>query len=322
MSRRIKISLTILAATAALVLTAAAIGIGGYYYLAPSLPRAEELRSVKIQVPLQVYSRDGRLIWEFGEIKRTPVAYGDIPPLLIKAVLAAEDEHFFEHAGVDYRGVLRGIFNEISPGGRNVGGSTITQQITRTLNVLSRAGLSSGYQRFVQKFKEWILAFRIEGEFTKEEILDLYMNTSYFGQRSYGVVTAARTYFGKDLDELSVAEVALLAGIPNRPTDFNPVASVERATARRAYVLRRMNETGAITDAEYQAALNEPVLGKHYGTETQLDAPYVAEMVRAEMFRKFGPEAYTAGFKVTTTIDSRLQKAANSAMHKTLLQYD
>ncbi|HVS24831.1 MAG TPA: PBP1A family penicillin-binding protein [Gammaproteobacteria bacterium] len=322
MSRRIKISLTILAATAALALTAAAIGIGGYYYVAPSLPRAEELRSVKIQVPLQVYSRDGRLIWEFGEIKRTPVAYEDIPPLLIKAVLAAEDEHFFEHAGVDYRGVLRGIFNEISPGGRNVGGSTITQQITRTLNVLSRAGLSSGHQRFVQKFKEWILAFRIEGEFTKEEILDLYMNTSFFGQRSYGVVTAARTYFGKDLDELSIAEVALLAGIPNRPTDFNPVASVERASARRAYVLRRMNETGAITSAEYQTALNEPVLGKHYGTETQLDAPYVAEMVRAEMFRKFGPEAYTAGFKVTTTIDSRLQKAANSAMHKTLLQYD
>jgi penicillin-binding protein 1A len=322
MSRYPKILLTILASVAALFLAVAAVGIGAYYYVAPSLPQADELRNVKITIPLQVFSRDGRLIWEFGEIKRTPVAYEDIPPLLIKAVLAAEDEHFFEHAGVDYRGVLRAILNEISPNGRNVGGSTITQQITRTLNVLSRAGLSSGVQRFVQKFREWILAFRIEGEFTKQEILQLYMNTSFFGQRSYGVVTAARTYFGKDLDELSIAEVALLAGIPNRPTDFNPVASVERATARRAYVLRRMNETGAITNAEYQAALAEPVVGKRYGTETQLDAPYVAEMVRAEMYRKFGPAAYTAGFKVTTTIDSRLQKAANRAMHNTLLAYD
>ena len=322
MSRYPKILLTILASAVALVLAVAAIGIGGYYYVAPSLPRAEELRNVKIQVPLQVYSRDGRLIWEFGEIKRTPVAYADIPPLLVKAVLAAEDEHFFEHSGVDYRGVLRGIFNEISPSGRNVGGSTITQQLPRQLNVTSRAGLSSGFQRFVQKFREWILAFRIEREFTKQEILELYMNTSFFGQRSYGVVTAARTYFGKDLGELSVAEVALLAGIPNRPTDFNPIASIERATARRAYVLRRMNETGAITSADYQAALTEPVLGKRYGTETQLDAPYVAEMVRAEMYRKFGPAAYTAGFKVTTTIDSRLQKAANLAMHNTLLAYD
>ena len=218
--------------------------------------------------------------------------------------------------------MLRGIVNEISPSGRNVGGSTITQQITRTMNVFSRAGLSSGAQRFVQKFKEWILAFRIEREFTKEEILDLYMNTSFFGKSSYGVVTAARTYFGKDLDELSIAEVALLAGIPNRPTDFNPVASVERATARRSYVLRRMNETGAITEAQYQAALAEPVIGKRYGTETQVDAPYVGEMVRAEMVRRFGAEAYTAGFKVTTTLDSRLQKAANRAMHSTLLTYD
>jgi penicillin-binding protein 1A len=322
MSRYLKISLTILASAAALILTVVAVGIGGYYYVAPSLPQAEELRNVKIQIPLQVYSRDGRLISEFGEIKRTPVAYEDIPPLLIKAVLAAEDEHFFEHSGVDYRGVLRGIVNEISPGGRNVGGSTITQQITRTLNVFSRAGLSSGFQRFVQKFREWILAFRIEREFTKQEILELYMNTSFFGKSSYGVVTAARTYFGKDLGELSIAEVALLAGIPNRPTDFNPIASTERATARRAYVLRRMNETGAITSAEYQAALTEPVLGKHYGAETQLDAPYVAEMVRAEMYRKFGAAAITAGFKVTTTIDSRLQRAANRAMHDTLLRYD
>jgi penicillin-binding protein 1A len=322
MSAYLKIPLTILALAGMLAVGVAAVGVGAYYYIAPSLPNAEDLRHVKIAVPLQVFSRDGRLIAEYGEVKRTPVSYDDIPPLLVKAVLAAEDEHFFEHAGVDYRGVLRGILNEISPSGRNVGGSTITQQITRTLNVFSRAGLSSGFQRFVQKFREWILAFRIEREFTKQEILQLYMNTSFFGKSAYGVVTAARTYFGKDLGELSIAEVALLAGIPNRPTDFNPIASVERATARRAYVLRRMNETGAITDTQYQAALAEPVIGKRYGTETQVDAPYVGEMVRAEMVRRFGAEAYTAGFKVTTTLDSRLQKAANRAMHNTLLAYD
>jgi penicillin-binding protein 1A len=322
MSAYLKIPLTILALLALLAVGVGAVGVGAYYYVAPSLPKAEDLRHVKIAVPLQVFSRDGRLIAEYGEIKRTPVSYADIPPLLVKAVLAAEDEHFFEHPGVDYRGVLRGIVNEIEPNGRNVGGSTITQQVTRTMNVLPRSGLSSGLQRFVNKFREWILAFRIEREFTKQEILELYLNTYFFGQRSYGVVTAARTYFGKDLDELTVSETAILAGIPQRPADLNPIASPERAAARRGYVLRRMNETGAITDAQYQAALAEPVIGKRYGTETQVDAPYVGEMVRAEMVRRFGGEAYTAGFKVTTTIDSRLQKAANRAMHNTLLAYD
>jgi penicillin-binding protein 1A len=301
-------------ATAFFVL--AAVVIGGYYYVAPGLPSAEELRNVKIQIPLQVYSRDGRLIQEFGEVHRTPVAYEHIPPLLVKAILAAEDARFFEHPGVDYRGVLRAILNEIVSGDRSVGGSTITQQVTRTLNVLSRE------RKYVRKFKEWILAFRIEREFTKQEILALYLNTYFFGQGSYGVVTAAQTYFGKDLDQLSVSEIAILAGIPQAPSILNPISSPERATARRSYVLRRMRETGAIDDREYAAALAEPVIGKRYGLQTQLDAPYVAEMVRAEMIRRFGPAAYTAGLKVTTTIDSRLQEAANRAIHNTLTAYD
>jgi penicillin-binding protein 1A len=322
MSRYLQILLTFVACITALTVAGAAVLIGGYYYVEPSLPRAEDLRNVKIQVPLQVYSRDGRLLAEFGEMKRTPVAYDGIPPLLVKAVLAAEDEHFFEHPGVDYRGVIRGFLNELSTSRTSVGGSTITQQVTRTLNVLSRSGLQSGVQRFVQKFKEWILAFRIEREFTKQEILELYLNTYFFGQRSYGVATAARTYFGKDLGELTVSEVAILAGIPQRPAALNPIASPERAAARRSYVLRRMRETGAITDEEYETALVEPVVGKRYSTQTQLDAPYIAEMVRSEMIRRFGPAAYTAGFKVTTTVDSRLQQAANRAMHSTLAAYD
>jgi penicillin-binding protein 1A len=318
----IKILLTFSSIAGAAILAVATVFVGGYYYVAPSLPQAEELRDIKIQVPLQVYSRDGRLLAEFGEMKRTPVAYEDIPPLLIKAVLAAEDEHFFEHPGVDYRGVIRGVLNELTPNGNTVGGSTITQQVTRTLNVLQRSGLSSGVQRFVQKFKEWILAFRIEREFTKQEILELYLNTYFFGQRSYGVATAARTYFGKDLSELTVSEVAILAGIPQRPADLNPIASPERAATRRSYVLRRMLETGAIDEQQYQTAMAEPVVARRFEAPNQIRAPYVAEMVRAEMIRRFGPAAYTAGLKVTTTIDSRLQVAANRAIHDTLLAYD
>jgi penicillin-binding protein 1A len=317
-----QILLTILALTVGFGLVVAALLIGAYYYVAPGLPQAAELRDIKIQVPLQVYSRDGRLIDEFGEQKRTPVTYDDFPPLLIKAVLAAEDEHFFEHPGIDWRGVIRGAINEIRSGGRNVGGSTITQQVPRTLDVLKRAGLNSGFDRFVAKFKEWILAFRIEKEFTKEEILELYLNTTLFGGRSYGVATAAQTYFDKSLGELTISEIAVLAGIPQRPNDWNPVASVERATARRAYVLRRMVETGAINEEEYQAAAAEPIHGKSYGLKRQLEAPYLAEMVRAEMVKRFGVAATTAGLKVTTTIDSRLQAAANLAIRDTLTSYD
>jgi penicillin-binding protein 1A len=317
-----QILLTILLGAAGSAVLVGALLCGGYYYVAPSLPEAAELRDIRIAVPLQVYSRDGRLLAEFGEMKRTPVAYGDLPPLLIKAVLAAEDEHFFEHPGVDYRGVIRGAINELRASGSTVGGSTITQQVTRTLNVLARAGLSSGLERFVNKFREMILAFRIEREFTKEEILELYLNTSFFGQRSYGVATAAQTYFGKSLGDLTISEIAILAGIPQRPADWNPIASPERATARRGYVLRRMYETGAIDDQQYEVALTERVLGKRFAAQTQLDAPYVAEMVRVAMVERFGDDAYTAGLKITTTVDSRLQAAANRAIRETLMAYD
>jgi penicillin-binding protein 1A len=316
-----QILLTILAAALGLAVIVAGLFIGAYYYLAPGLPQAAELREIKIAVPLQVYSRDGRLIAEFGEQKRTPVAYEDIPPLLIKAVLATEDEHFFEHPGVDYRGVIRGMLAELGIG-PEVGGSTITQQIPRTLEVTKRAGLNSGFDRLVAKYKEWILAYRIEQEFTKQEILALYLNTTLFGGRYYGVATAAYAYFGKALPDLTISEIAILAGIPQRPNDWNPVASVGRATTRRAYVLRRMSETGAINAAEYETALAEPVVGREYGTQSQLEARYVAEMVRAQLIALFGIEAMTAGLKVTTTIDSRLQAASNRAIRSTLTAYD
>ena len=316
-----QILLTILATGLGGVVVVAALFIGAYYYVAPDIPQAAELRNTPIQVPLQVYSRDGRLIDEYGVMKRTPVAYADVPPLLIKAVLATEDEHFFEHPGIDYRGVIRGLIAELGIG-PEVGGSTITQQVPRTLEVMRRAGLASGFDRIVAKYREMILAYRMEQEFTKEEILELYLNTTLFGGRNYGVATAAQTYFGKPLAELSIAEIAVLAGIPQRPNDWNPVASTENAMARRAYVLRRMRETGAISVEEEQAALVEPIHGKEFGLQRQLDAPYLAEMVRAEMVARFGDAATTAGLKVTTTIDSRLQAAANRAMRENLTAYD
>jgi penicillin-binding protein 1A len=316
-----KILFTILAAGVGAALVVVALFVGAYYYVAPDVPEAAELRNIPIQIPLQVYSRDGRLIDEYGVMKRTPVAYEDLPPLLIQAVLATEDEHFFEHPGIDYRGVLRGLLAELGVG-PEVGGSTITQQVPRTLEVMRRAGLNSGFDRIVAKYKEWILAYRMEQEFTKEEILELYLNTSFYGQRSYGVATAAQEYFGKTLGDLTIAEIALLAGIPQRPAAWNPVYSTQNATTRRAYVLRRMRETGAIDDAAYQAALEEPVVGLLHGPQRQLRAPYLGEMVRAEMVRRFGAAATTAGLKVTTTIDSRLQAAANDALRDRLRGYD
>jgi penicillin-binding protein 1A len=316
-----QILLTILAMALGFAVVVAGLFIGAYYYLAPGVPQAAELREIKIAVPLQVYSRDGRLIDEYGEKKRTLVAYDDVPPLLIKAVLATEDEHFFEHPGIDYRGVIRGFIAELGIG-PEVGGSTITQQVPRTLEVFTRAGLNSGFDRFIAKYKEWILAFRLEREFAKEEILELYLNTTLYGRRVYGVATAAQTYFGKSLTELTISEIAILAGVPQRPNDWNPVASVERATARRGYVLRRMSETGAINDEEYRAALAEPIIGRLFGLQSQLEARYVGEMVRAQLVELFGVAATTAGLKVTTTIDSRLQAASNRAIRTTLVAYD
>lgn len=317
MKRHLRTVLAGLSALSASVLATAAVLIGGYFYVAPSLPAAEELRDVSFQTPLRVYSRDGRLIAQFGGQKRRPVDYADIPDVLVDAIVAAEDDRFFEHPGIDFAGTLKASVNYILQGGERVpGASTITQQIARRYFLTRELSL-------VRKFKEWILAFQIERELEKEQILELFCNTFFFGQRSYGVVTAAQTYFGKELDDLTLSEAAVLAGILQRPSDINPIANVERARQRRAYVLRRMAVVGYITEAERRAALAEPIESRYHGLEIELEAPYVAEMVRLEMIRRFGQEAaYTAGLKVTTTIDSRLQRAANDAVRAALIEYD
>ena len=304
------------ALSGAVLVALAALFAGGYYYVAPSLPEAETLRDVRLQIPLSVYSRDGRLLAQFGERQRTPVAFEAIPEQLVQAILAAEDDRFFEHPGFDYQGMLRAGINFLATaGGRGQGGSTITQQLAR-MYFLTRE------RTFVRKFKELIMATRIESEFSKPEILELYLNTYFFGQRAYGVVAAAQIYFGKELDDLTLSETAIIAGIPPGPSILNPIASQEAAARRRAYVLGRMHTLGFISEADRQVAAAEPIHGSRFGPELALAAPYIAEMVRAEVIRRFGPAAYEAGLKVTTTVDSRLQRAAASALRRAVFEYD
>ena len=288
---------------------------GVYFYLSPDLPSAETLRDVKLQVPLKVYSRDGRLMAQIGEMRRTPKRYDEIPPVVVNAFLAAEDDRFFEHPGFDYQGIIRAAINLVRTGERTQGGSTITQQLARVY-FLSRE------RTFVRKAKELLLALQIEREFTKEEILALYLNKIFLGQRAYGVAAAAEVYFGKDLGALSVAEAATIAGIPKAPSTLNPVSNPERARERRAYVLRRMLELDYIDQEGFDAAIATPVESRLYGPKVALEAPYVTEMVRGEMVARFGPEAYTDGYRVVTTVDARLQGFADRALRTALLEYD
>lgn len=305
------------AAALILVLTilAAAAGAAVYFYLAPGLPSAEVIREVRLQTPLRIYSRDGRLIAQLGEQKRTPVRFEEIPEVVIKAFLAAEDDRFFEHPGFDYQGIMRAGINLLLTGERTQGGSTITQQ-------LARAYFLSPERSFVRKAKEVILAWQIEQEFTKAEILSLYLNKIFLGQRAYGIAAAAEVYFGKSLGELTLAEAAAIAAIPKAPSQLNPVSGPVRAAERRAYVLGRMHALGYIDTAAYEAALATPLVSRLHGPGNEIEAPYVAEMVRSEMLQRFGNRAYTEGYKAITTIDSRLQRSANLALSTALLEYD
>ncbi|MGD8339918.1 MAG: transglycosylase domain-containing protein [Gammaproteobacteria bacterium] len=311
-------SLRILTFAAAAGVSVFALLTGAYFYVEPSLPDAAELRDVQFQIPMSIYSRDGRLMQQYGEQKRTPVPYEEIPEVVKQAFLAAEDDRFFEHSGIDYAGILRGaVYFVTRPGERVPGGSTITQQVSRTANLMSRD------YSLVRKFKEAILAFRIENEFSKEEILGLFLNTTFFGQRANGIASAAQTYFNKDIDQLSLGEVAIIAGIPQGPSIMNPYNSPENAAARRAYVLRRMLELGYINAADRNAALAEPIVSQKFGLETELSADYIAQMAYEWAVARFGKEmADSAGLNVITSVDSRLQVAANDALRAALESYD
>ncbi len=288
--------------------------IGAYYYAAPSLPAAETIRDIRLEVPLRIFSRDGYLISEIGERRRIPVTYEEVPQHVVDAFVSAEDRRFFVHPGIDYRGVLRAMSSLMLTGEISGGGSTLTQQ-------LARSYFLSLEQSFVRKLREAFLAYQIEHEFSKEQIMAFFLNKMFFGQRAYGVAAASQVYFNKNLSDISIAEAATLAGVLPAPSDYNPVASSEEATNRRAYVLGRMETLGYITAAEYEEAMAEPMVSNLYGTAIELNAHYVAEMVRRDMLNRFGSDAYTAGYKVVTTLDSRLQAAAHYALKNGLLEY-
>ena len=296
---------------------ACVIALGTVYYLiAPELPDVETLHDVEMQEPMYVYASDGRLMAVFGEIRRYPVEIAAVPERLKQAFIAIEDNRFYEHRGVDYVGVGRAVWLLLTTDDERVpGGSTITQQVARQFF------LSTEYS-YTRKFAEMMLAWRMERELSKDEIFELYLNRSFFGNRAYGVTAAAEFYYGKDLAELSLDEIASLAGIPKFPSSGNPVSNPERARIRRDYILQRMAELGFITDAEKSAAQRAPMHATPHEPPIQLYAPYVAEMVRQEMIDRFGAEAMTKGYHVVTTIDAEMQRAANQAVRDGLVTYD
>ena len=288
---------------------------GAYLYITPRLPDIETLKEVQLQVPLRVYARTGELIAEFGEMKRSPLKYEEFPKPLINAVLAAEDDRFFEHPGVDYQGILRAVVHLVKTGKKGQGGSTITMQVARNF-FLSRE------KTYLRKLNEIFLALKIEGFLSKEEILALYLNKIYLGKRAYGFAAATQVYYGKDIQQLSLAEYAMIAGLPKAPSSYNPVNNPRRALIRRNYVLGRMRVLNFIDEEAYQTALIAPDLAQVHGQAVELEAPHIAEMVRNEMVARYGANAYTGGYSVYTTLNTHRQTSANKALRNALLDYD
>jgi penicillin-binding protein 1A len=286
-----------------------------YLYLESQLPSVDSLKTVQLQVPLQIFSKDGSLIQEYGEKKRIPLTYDEIPKTLVQALIATEDQRFFEHPGVDIMGLGRATIKMLRTGTKSQGGSTITMQVARNF-FLSRK------KTFLRKFNEIMLAIKIDRELSKEKILELYLNRVYLGNRAYGVGAAAMVYFGKPLKELNLAELAMIAGLPQAPSTQNPIANPLAAKKRRDHVLERLLEEHYINEAQYQNAINQPITAKYHGTNVEVRAPYVAEMIRQSLYDNFGQDAYTKGYKVYTTIDTKLQNTANQAVEKNLIAYD
>jgi len=285
-------------------------------HLESQLPDVSILKNVEMQVPLRVFSADHKLIAEFGEKRRFPVPYEQIPPQLIHAVLATEDQRFFEHPGFDFWGLARATVQLVLTGTKSQGGSTITMQVARNFFL-------SPKKTYTRKLKEILLAMKIEQAFSKDKILDLYLNKIYFGSRAYGVAAAAQAYFGKNLNQLTVPEMATIAGMPKAPSMLNPIMHPEAAKERRNHVLARMYEQQYITAAEYKQYIATPLVTSPYTSPIDMQAPYIAEMVRNAMVAQFGAEdTYTKGYQVTTTIDSHLQALATTSLDDALLAYD
>lgn len=287
-----------------------------YFHLKSSLPSVESLKTVELQQPMQIYTADGKLIGEVGEQRRIPVKLENVPQRLQDAFLATEDSRFYEHHGLDPVGIARAIFVAVNNGGASQGASTITQQLARNFFLTPE-------KTIIRKAREAVLAIEIENALSKQEILELYLNKIFLGYRSYGVAAAAQTYFGKNLDELTLSEMAIIAGLPKAPSTMNPLYSPKRAEERRNVVLSRMLDENKITKAEYDAAIKEPIVASYHGAKFEFRADYVTEMVRQEMVKRFGEEdAYTKGYKVFTTVLSKDQAEAQKAVRNNLIDYD
>src|ERR1700744_4465464 len=305
----------VVACVTLITLLAAYAFICSFVYLSPTLPTPQAMRSVEFQVPLRVYSRTGGLIAQIGEQRRIPATYEQIPDLVKHAFLAAEDDRFFEHHGIDYIGVVRaGLVDAIS-GHKTQGASTITMQTARNVFLT----LDKSVRR---KLQETFVTYEMEHEFSKQEILGLYLNVIFLGQRAYGVAAAAETFFGKTLDQLTVAEAATIAGLPKAPSAYNPITNPQLAAGRRAYVLGRMRYLGYIDDATATAAQSETIVARTHAPLFAVEAPYIAEMARLELRQRFGANAESAGYKVYTTIDGRLQADGVRALRIGLIEYD
>ena len=292
-----------------------AVAFSVVLYLGPQLPDIAQLRNIQLQTPLRIYTRDEKLVAEFGEKRRTPVQYEQIPQHFIQAILAAEDTSFYSHSGIDIKGLGRAVVQLAQSGSIQSGGSTITMQVARNY-------LLTLDQTFTRKFKEIMISLQMEKILSKEEIMELYVNKIYLGNRAYGIDAAAEVYYGKELHELSLAQLAMIAGLPKAPSRYNPIINPRRALLRRNWIIHRMHSLGMIDDESYATAVREPITARYHGLKPEVEAPYVAEMVRAEVAEKLGEDIYTAGYRVYTTLDSEAQNAANKALVQGLLDYD
>ncbi len=283
--------------------------------LSKELPDISKLENVQYQTPLSIFTADKLLIGQYGEKRRVPITINEVPRLQIQAFLAAEDERFYTHPGVDYKGLLRAANQFLSTGKKSQGGSTITMQVARNF-------LLSKEKTFLRKLKEILLAIQIEQRYTKDQILELYLNKIYMGQRAYGLAAAAQTYYGKNLDALDLHQQAMIAGLPKAPSVYNPIVNAERALERRNYVLRRMLTLNFIDSSTYQQALNRADDSSIQPSNIEFNAPFIAEMARQELVDKYGEEAYTLGLKVYTTVPSKLQTASDHAIQSALHLYE
>ena len=298
-----------------ITITILLVVVGIIANLESKLPPVAVLKEIKLQVPLRIYSYDRKLIAEYGDKRCTPVTLAKVPPDLINAIIATEDHRFFQHPGVDIRGLVRAAVSLIVTGEKDQGGSTITMQVARNFFLTRK-------KTYLRKINEILLALRIEKELSKNEILELYLNKIYFGKHAYGIAAAAEVYYGIPVEQLSLAQMAMLAGLPQAPSTINPINSPQAAFKRRSLVLDNMLTHKYINEQQYATANTEPVETTYHGKTLELDAPYIAEMVRQELVDRFGEEIYDKGYEVITTIDSTMQIAANSALSRALLEYD